>query len=693
MSLTLLAAVAAFPAQIRIEPGVVTLSNGLVSRRIHTDRFVTTTSIQRHDVSREYLRSVEPEAILKVDGKEVFLGGSTLPPNRAFLDPAWLSDLQPHHTSLSFKGAKQAPLASLLPHSGRGNPPKLRGKAVVLHFEGQGLSAQIRYEVYDGLPLMAKQVSVTNTGTSPIRLESIITERFSVVEAESQVEITPQWRLPSMTVFADMAFGGKPLEAGNCVNWLRDPTYQTQVSYLLDTPCLLEVKPPLGPNVTLQSQETHASIRSYMLLHETDARESRGFEIRSVMRHLAPWTADNPLMLHIVSTDDKVVKAAIDQASECGFEMAILSFGSGLNMEDVSAGNISKFRALREYADSKGIRLGGYSLLASRRIDDENDVINVKTGKTGGAIFGNSPCLGSVWGQNYFKNLKQFIEGTGFRVLEHDGNYPGDACASTNHPGHVGYEDSQWKQWKVISEFYAWCRERDVFLNVPDTYFLAGSNKTGMGYRETNWSLPREQQHVHARQNLFDGTFEKTPSMGWMFVPLVEYHGGGAAATIEPLKDHLLDYELHFANTLGYGAQACWRGHRLYDSPETKEMVKRMVSWYKQHRDILESDIVHVRRPDGRRIDFALHVNPELSTQAMVVVYNPTSQELSEVLSLPLGRAGVGSSVSVQHKADRAVTMNLRDSVLSLPVKLKAKGWTWYSIRNQAKKLSDDGDR
>ena len=41
-----------------------------------------------------------------------------------------------------------------------------------------------------------------------------------------------------------------------------------------------------------------------------------------------------------------------------------------------------------------------------------------------------------------------------------------------------------------------------MYLNVPDNYFLAGSNKTGMGYRETNWSLPRDQQHVHARPAL-----------------------------------------------------------------------------------------------------------------------------------------------------------------------------------------------
>ncbi|MEK4359244.1 hypothetical protein NYE48_19525 [Paenibacillus sp. FSL M7-1455] len=48
-----------------------------------------------------------------------------------------------------------------------------------------------------------------------------------------------------------------------------------------------------------------------------------------------------------------------------------------------------------------------------------------------------------------------------------------------------------------------------MYLNVPDWYFLNGSNKTGMGYREVNWDLPRERQLMLARQNIFDGTWKK----------------------------------------------------------------------------------------------------------------------------------------------------------------------------------------
>ncbi len=37
---------------------------------------------------------------------------------------------------------------------------------------------------------------------------------------------------------------------------------------------------------------------------------------------------------------------------------------------------------------------------------------------------------------------------------------------------------------------------------------------------------------------------------------------------------------------------------RLYDTDATMQLVKKWVGFYKTYRDILISDIVHVRRPD-----------------------------------------------------------------------------------------------
>ena len=67
--------------------------------------------------------------------------------------------------------------------------------------------------------------------------------------------------------------------------------------------------------------------------------------------------------------------------------------------------------------------------------------------------------------------------------------------------------------------------------------------------------------------------------MGWMFVPLTQYHGGGAAATIEPLKDHLPHYGQRLANLFGAGVQACYRGPRSTTrrDPRAGEEVGRLL--------------------------------------------------------------------------------------------------------------------
>lgn len=657
------------------------LDNGLVRREITLAPCVATTSLIRLDSGHEFVRTAEPEAIVTIDGKEWWLGGCASAPNRAFSTPEWLEALVPNEKSIALREVNSVAVSAEVPHKaekGQAWPPK--GKAIALTFANSSIQAIVRHEIYDGIPVVAKQVEIKNVSSTPITIDSIISERLAAVEGESNVEMQKDWRLPDISVFTTMSFGGK---FDSSIHWTEDTRYGTQVSYELKTPCMLNVHPPIGPKVVLKPGETYRSIKSFLVVHGPTDRESQSLERRKFFRTLAPWTLDNPLMLHVRSNDDKEIRTAIDQAAECGFEMVIMSFGSGLNMEDTSPQNIARFRVLREYANARGVRFGGYSLLASRRIDDANDVINPKTGKTGGAIFGNSPCLCSKWGLDYFERIKKFISETGFQLLEHDGNYPGDVCASTTHPGHRGLEDSQWMQHKIITDFYRWCRERGIYLNVPDMYFLSGSNKTGMGYRETNWSLPRSQQHVHARQNIYDGTWDKTPSMGWMFVPLVEYHGGGPEATIEPLKDHLADYELHFANTFANGVQACWRGTRLYDSPETKAVVVRMVNWYKKYRELLESDTVHFRRPDGRRLDYVVKINPRTSPQMMVAVFNPTQMEMVETITLPVGAAHFRGRVEVQRAQGKAETLNVVDDKLKLKVSCPGRQWTYYTVTSK----------
>ncbi|HLK15689.1 MAG TPA: hypothetical protein VKT78_12875 [Fimbriimonadaceae bacterium] len=663
--------------------GSVVLENGLVRREFVVSPNAACISLRNLVTGEELIRAVKPEATVTVDGNELAVGGLAGQPDLAFFQPKWLSAMKADPAALRYTGVTFGKTEAPFPYKPSGHfarrqwPPA--GISAVLTFEGSGVKVQVHYEIYDGIPLVGKWLTITNAGSSTRTVDAYKSEYLGLVEGESAVGVQAKWRTPNVSVFTDYAFGGdNEADAQPAISWVADPHYETIVNYERVQPVDLVSSPRIGPGMELAPGQSLTTHRTYLLLQDGSDRERSGLAMRRAYRTLSPWALENPLMLHLTSTDPSVVHLAMDQAAECGFELVIFSFGSGLDMEDASPKNIARFKAFADYAHAKGLMVGGYSLLASRHIDDANDVINPKTGKPGGAIFGYSPCLGSEWGIRYFQHLKTFLSETGFDLLEHDGSYPGDPCASTSHPGHKGLADSQWRQFHQISEFYHWCRSRGIYLNVPDWYFLQGSNKSGMGYRETNWSLPRDLQVIHARQNMYDGTWGKTPSMGWMFVPLVQYQGGGAAATIEPLKEHLQVYEQHLMNSLGFGVQACYRGPRLYDAPETKALVRRSVEWFKAHREILESDVIHLRRADGRDWDGVLHVNPALDTPALAVLYNPLDEPIRRTIRVPLGYAGLTGRAKLRIGDGPAKSIELSASgEADVTMTIPASGFGW----------------
>ncbi len=662
------------------------LANGLVRLEWRIAPNVARIAFDELSSNRSILRAVEPEARVTLDGVELDVGGLTGQVDRAFLAPSDVDRLVANPKAFAcfdfeVGAAKERMAWKRVRHSeDRPWPPP--GRSIRFDFaagDSRDTVVHVHYEMFDGLPLVSKWIEVENRSAKPITVDHFECERLAAVESSSWVETPERFDAPDLTVFSDFAFGGGDLDSTNRVaRWLEDPAYTTQVNYGLHTHCLLSCAPSRGPEARVLPNTTFESFRVFELAQDSTERERRGLAIRRAFRTIAPWITENPLMMHCTRSDDAGVRAAIDQCADVGFEMLILSFGSGFDLENRDPKTLATAKAWADYARSKNVEIGSYSLLSSRSIGPDTDVIDERTGKPGGAMFGSAPCLESKWGRDYFARLREFHEQSGFTLLEHDGSYPGDFCASTTH-GHTGVADSQWMQWKTISNFYAWCRGRGIFLNVPDFYYLAGSNKCGMGYRETNWSLPRELQLLHARQNIFDGTWTKTPSMGWMFVPLTEYQGGGAAATIEPLAEHLDVYEAHLAINLGAGVQACWRGPRLYDSPKTKELVARWVAFFKLHRAILESDLVHLRRPDGRDVDFYLHVNPKLDERAFAMLFNPLDEAVDRALELPLAYAGLrGEAFVREHDGEaRRIALDATSSA-KLDVHLPPHGFTWF---------------
>jgi len=689
------------PFMARVTPGAngreIYLTNGLLRRVIRLEPDAATIAFDDAVTGQSLLRSVRPEAQLELDGANFDVGGLMGQPIHNYLSTAWVNTLKARPSAFHFAGMKIGRTEERFAWRRRSEwlsqdlpwPPP--GASLTLNFDAPSalgaITVEVHYEIYDSLPLLSKWFVVRNRTSHSVMLNSMVVEQLAMVEPESIVDGPPanfRGTYRGLDVFTDYAFGGNmnPAADAPAAHWTNDPAYATQVHYDRQTPCLLQCSPPIGPGARIDADGTFESFHVFELVQDSTDRERRGLGLRRAYRALAPWTQENPVLMHVRSAEPAAVREAIDQCAAVGFEMVIMTFGSGFDIENENSDYLTQIKSLADYGRSKNVALGGYSLLASRSIDAENDVINPISGKTGGARFGDSPCLGSRWGENYFRKLRQFFEQTGCGVLENDGSYPGDVCASTNHPGHQSLKDSQWRQWRIITDFYKWCRARGIYLNVPDWYYLNGSSKCGMGYRESNWSLPREEQEIIERQNIFDGTWEKTPSMGWMFVPLTEYQGGGAAATIEPLNEHLEHYETRLANLFGAGVQACYRGPRLYDTEQTRTVVQKWVSFYKAHRAILDSDIIHLRRADGRDWDGWLHVNPGLPECGLAVFYNPLSEPIQRVIHLPLYYTGLTDHAAVIREDGHSEQISLeRDYSVELAVNIPARGRTWLTFR------------
>src|SRR6185503_16208187 len=124
---------------------------------------------------------------------------------------------------------------------------------------------------------------------------------------------------------------------------------------------------PLGPGARIAPGGSFETYTTFVLLYDSDCRERRGLAVRRMMRALAPWVTENPAYR-------------------------------------------ARFKAEVDYARSKGVELGGYSLLSSRSAGPAEDVISAKTGKPGGAYFGQAPCLGSRWADGYFRRILGFLD-------------------------------------------------------------------------------------------------------------------------------------------------------------------------------------------------------------------------------------------------------------------------------------------
>lgn len=688
--------------------GMFQITNGLISRTFYVSDNITCVGYKNLSNDAEYIRAVKPEARIRVDSIWYDVGGLKGQPEKSYLLEQWYPDLESDNQAFTLSGIETGIPLVRYPWQAKYNsihtdwPAKglrisMTYRPTVEMSAIKDLEVRVNYEIYQGIPVMVKWIEVLNQGQNHVVLNQIESEILAVNQDQIKrlhVESDFSFALVNANLkgSALMHYAGdpKPWQAGQSTTlWTVDEEYNTWATHnqaednFLDFPHrnLLISRLPMGPDVVINRENPFKSYLTFELLQDSDDRERKSLGHRRMYKKLAPQTTESLITGGITSHDRDKLKNFINQMAELGLERLDIQAWPGISHDNLDEEYIALWKEIADYAKERGIIMGGYELqIASRGRGADVDCVHPETGKQG-SIFGQSVCVASSWKDTYFKKMWEFFDRTGLMTYNMDGPYHGDPCASTEHPHHRGLNDSQWEQWKSQVEVIHELQRRNMYVPIPDWYFLNGQSATGMGYREASSNLSPDQQMLLGRQYIYDGTWHKLPTMGWISLQLVGFYTNDPRVGLEPLSENLDRYEQQLIQFLASGCQFTIRGNRLYDSPETKAMVSKWINWFKEHREILTSEIIHVSRPNGRELDCMLHVNPFIKKKGMVVVFNPTDHEIEKEIKLPLYYTGLKDKVTLQSDTGEKEVFKLNNHCeLLLPVKVKARGATWFVI-------------
>ena len=382
------------------------MENGLLRRTFRTSPNYATIGLKHLGNGAEFLRAVGPEAVITIGGERWEIGGLQGQPDRGYLEPAWLARMTASTNAFRYTGIVSGQPEARYPWKPRYGaapvpwPPK--GVQLTADFQPP-LSSEppipwpewrisLHYEIYDGLPVLAKWLTISNGGSAAVTVDKLEVENLAVAADQ---------RLRLM-VECDQVHSGAP-------SWVRDPNWPTFVplnpgdSRFLTYPqeYLLRCEYLPVPGALLPPGKSFESFRTYELLLDNDDRERTGLAHRRMYRTLTPQATENPIFMHLRNSDSASIRRAVDQCAAVGFEMVILTFWSGFNMESEDPAYIARIKADFDYAHSKGIKIGGYILFATTASKGpRHDAIDPATGKPDGSL-----CLGSEYTDAYFAKL------------------------------------------------------------------------------------------------------------------------------------------------------------------------------------------------------------------------------------------------------------------------------------------------
>ncbi len=448
------------------------LNNGLISRTFYVGENLACVGYKNHSNEAEYLRAVKPEARVCIDSVWYEVGGLKEQPELSYLLDSWYPQLEASDLAFTLEKVETGMPLERYPWTRKFNAVSTdwpaKGLRMEMTFVPTGnmpavkdVKVKVIYEIYQGLPVMAKWIEVINENDTNIVLNDMECEVLAVNQDQVKrihVESDFSFALVNADIegSALMHYAGTPKiyhVGSSTTRWMVDKEYNTWASHnqaedkFLGFPHhnLLISTLPMGPNTRIGKDSPFKSYITFELLQDSDDRERQSLGHRRMYKKLAPQTTESLIAGGITSHDEEKLKSFIDQMSELGLEQLDIQAWPGVSHDNLDSAYVQLWRRVASYAKKRGIVMGGYELqVASRGRGKEVDCIHPETGKPG-SLFGQSVCIASQWKDTYYPKMWEFFDKTGFMTYNMDGPYHGDPCASTVHLHHAGLEDSQWQ--------------------------------------------------------------------------------------------------------------------------------------------------------------------------------------------------------------------------------------------------------
>ena len=156
----------------------IILDNGLLKRSFRLQPNLACTDFSNLSSGEQLLRAIGPEAKLTINGKSYKVGGLYGQSEKAYLKSAWIDKLKANNSDFVYKSYSVTPIRPYVNWKVTNrwalNKEQVTGKMLTFVFECsqpvmKDIVVKVNYELYDGIPLVCKWLSVGNQGNKKSR--------------------------------------------------------------------------------------------------------------------------------------------------------------------------------------------------------------------------------------------------------------------------------------------------------------------------------------------------------------------------------------------------------------------------------------------------------------------------------------------------------------------------------------------